>query len=146
MNELKILNSPHARILTQCEHCDHVMKTTADSLYYLVGCPKCFRDFIVHRYKSPAPIVSQPVEKKVEKKALEVRDENEKFIRAVYDLSWPVYNTGLIFILCFTVFELGFSENYQFLLGAPVAFILLTVVHYTVLCLGSLYFKKNNHF
>ena len=50
MASLKIINSPHSRIMTQCSHCNHIMRTPADALYYLVECPMCLKDFVVKRY------------------------------------------------------------------------------------------------
>ena len=53
MANLKIINASHMRIFTRCEHCNFIMKTSADSLYYLVECPKCQKDFICRKYTKP---------------------------------------------------------------------------------------------
>ena len=95
MHGLKIINSQHSRIMTQCEHCQHVMKTTADTLYYLVECPRCFKDFVVRRFQEVESRAKVQVQKVRENISYHTPHQDEVFIKTIYNLSWPIYKTAI---------------------------------------------------
>ena len=144
MHGLKIINSPNSRIFTQCDHCDHVMKTTADALYYLVECPSCFKDFVVKRYKRASFKTNEQVQKVKEKVVASTNISDEAFIRTVYNMSWPVYKIGIAFSLAFGTFSFGLNSSIDVPLTCLLAVIMLTVLHYFILCIGGMYFRNRN--
>ena len=144
MSGLKIINSPNARIITQCEHCSHIMKTTADTLYYLVECPACFRDFIVKRFQEPVQKVIQkakPNHIRISNNT-KINHPDDIFIKAVHGMSWPVYKTGIGFCLIGGVSLYGYTGHWQILPGCILTMVLLTVIHYFVLCAGRVYLNS----
>ena len=141
MSSLKIINSPNARIMTQCDHCHHVMRTPADALYYLVECPSCLKDFIVKRYKEAAVKTRQHVQQVRQKMAESTNVSDEAFVKAIYKLSWPVYKLSLAIALVFGTFSFGFNGDISIPLWSITGIFLITVIHYFVLCAGGMYFR-----
>lgn len=146
MSSLKIINSPHSRIITQCDHCQHVMRTPADALYYLVECPSCLKDFIVKRYKEAADRTRRQVQQVRQKVVSSTNVSDEAFIKAVYKLSWPVYKLSVASALVFGTFSFGFNGNISIPLWSAGSIIAMTLLHYFILCAGGMYFKEKDHY
>ena len=142
MPSLKIINSPHSRIMTQCEHCQHVMRTPADALYYLVECPSCFKDFVVKRYKEAALRTRQQVQQVRAKVASSTNVSDEAFIKAIYALSWPVYKFTIASCLVGGTFIFGFTNDLRIPIGASLGMFIITILHYFILCAGNMYFRE----
>ncbi len=141
MSSLKIINSPNSRILTQCDHCQHVMRTPADALYYLVECPSCFKDFIVKRYKEAGDKTRHQFQEVRQKVASTANVSDEAFIKAVYQLSWPVYKFSIALSLVFGTFTFGFNGDIRILIWCTAGILLITILHYFILCAGGMYFR-----
>lgn len=145
MSSLKIINSPHSRIMTQCEHCQHIMRTPADALYYLVECPSCFRDFVVKRYKEAALKTRQQVQQVRAKVSSSTNVSDEAFIKAIYSLSWPIYKLIIGSCLVGGTFAYGFTNNISIPVWAVLAMFSATILHYFILCAGGMYFKSKTN-
>ena len=141
MSSLKIINSPNSRIMTQCDHCNHVMRTPADALYYLVECPKCLKDFIVKRYKEAAYKTQQHVQQVRQKVVSSTNVSDEAFIKAIYKLSWPIYKLTVACALVFGTFAFGFNGDIRIPLWSIGGITVVTLLHYFILCAGNLYFR-----
>ena len=141
MASLKIINSPNSRIFTQCEHCHHVMKTSADALYYLVECPSCFKDFIVKRYKEAAIKTRQQVQHVKQKVSSSTNISDETFIKTIYKYSWPVYKLAIACSLVFGTFSFGFNGDIRIPAACAGGIFILTILHYFILCAGGMYFR-----
>ena len=141
MSSLKIINSPHSRIITQCDHCQHLMRTPADALYYLVECPSCFKDFVVKRYKEAAPRTKKQVQQVRAKVQSSTNVTDEAFIKAIYALSWPVYKFTIASCLVGGTFAYGFTSNLAIPIWAALGMFIITILHYFILCAGGMYFR-----
>lgn len=145
MSSLKIINSPHSRIITQCDHCQHVMRTPADALYYLVECPSCFKDFVVKRYKEAALKTRQQVQQVRAKVQSSTNVSDEAFIKAIYSLSWPIYKFATASCLVGGTFAYGFTSNLAIPFWAALGILSITVLHYFILCTGGMYFRDKGN-
>ncbi|MCM8527374.1 MAG: hypothetical protein NE327_12710 [Lentisphaeraceae bacterium] len=144
MSSLKIINSPHSRIMTQCEHCQHIMKTPADALYYLVECPSCFKDFVVKRYKEAALKTKKQVQQVRAKVQSSTNVSDEAFIKTIYNLSWPFYKLTIGTCLVGGTFVFGFTSNMYIPLAVILTIFTSTILHYLILCAGGVYFNRNH--
>ena len=143
MSSLKIINSPHSRIMTQCDHCQHLMKTTADALYYLVECPNCFKDFIVKRYREAKSIAPPQRENSSVMTSSSINVSDDAFIRAVYKLSWPIYKFIIAIFFVSIPFTYGLNGDIRILVWCISGGLGVTILHYFILCLGNIYFRKS---
>lgn len=144
MSSLKIINSPHSRIMTQCEHCQHIMKTPADALYYLVECPSCFKDFVVKRYKEAALKTKKQVQQVRAKVQSSTNVSDEAFIKTIYNFSWPFYKLTIGTCLVGGTFVFGFTSNMYIPLAVIMTIFTSTILHYLILCAGGVYFNRNH--
>jgi hypothetical protein len=148
MHTLKIINSSDSRIITQCTHCKHVMRTPADALYYLVECPMCFKDFIAKRYSDTEVSIPEQVRQvsaKVSTFATPTNLRDDTFIRAVHSFSWPVYKFTLASCLLGSTIAFGLRGDIRILIWSMVGLFVMTILHYLVLCAGAVYFRSKEH-
>ena len=126
MSQLRILNSPNARIYTECEHCSHVMKTTADSLYYLVECPNCANDFICTRYKPR----QQKVEVSFSKADPYHRERN--FLQTNRKYARNIYEFTVISVFAVNTFFIGLTNDFRILIWSLIFLFFLYVIQFLV--------------
>ena len=128
MAELRILNSPNARIFTACDHCSFVMKTTADSLYYLVECPNCAKDFICTRYKAP-----KAIEKKAAQRKPVTSYQTEMIsIQTARKYTRHIYEYTVIGLFAVNTFFIGLTNEYRVLIWSLVLLFFIYIIQFLV--------------
>ena len=144
MANLKIINSPTSRIMTQCPHCQHVMKTSADTLYYLVECPSCTKDFVVRRFREIKKNITNTSLKNTASVSHTNDAREEAFIKNIYRLSPIIYKMGIGISLIYGIFSFGLNGNPQILFSSALFMFGLTILNYFILCAGSIYLRGKN--